>query len=174
MILIEGNREALYQWDKNQRVVLRNINAGTEVHFSDVNDTEECCPVLEAYEENGQIYANIPNIFLQKNGIIYVYIYVQEEDKSYTSHHTELIVLPRKKPSDYIYTETEVLHYKTLEQRLTQLESDIEEALDSIIDIQHELMGDTNIEIPTDPDDGKEYPDLDDITPGDGDSGFEW
>lgn len=173
MILIEGDREALYQWDLNQRIVLTNISAGTEVHFSDSNDTEECCPVLATYEEEGQIYADIPNIFLQKSGIIYVYIYVQKEDKSYTSHHAELIVLSRKKPADYVYTETEVLHYKTLEQRLTQLESDIEKALDNIIAIQHELMGEPEIILPVEPDDGKDDL-IDDIIPGDGNSGFEW
>lgn len=107
MILLEDNRKALYQWDLNQRLVLINIEAGTEVQISDSNNTYEYCLTSKAYNENGNVYAKIPNIYLQKSGILYVYIYVHQEDKSYTKHHTEIIVLPRKKPSNYVYTETE-------------------------------------------------------------------
>lgn len=108
MINIEGNREALYQWDKNQRIILTNIKKGIEVHFSDEHNTMPECPVVLTYEENGNMYANIPNILLQKSGIITVYIYVLEEDKSYTEYHAEILVLSRPKPADYIYTEIEV------------------------------------------------------------------
>lgn len=107
MILLEDNREALYQWDLNQRLILIDIEAGTEVQISDSNNTDEYCLTSKAYNENGNVYAKIPNIYLQKSGILYVYIYVYQEDKSYTKYYTEIIVLPRKKPSNYIYTETE-------------------------------------------------------------------
>lgn len=99
MILLEDNREALYQWDLNQRLILIDIEAGTEVQISDSNNTDEYCLTSKAYNENGNVYAKIPNIYLQKSGILYVYIYVYQEDKSYTKYYTEIIVLPRKKPS---------------------------------------------------------------------------
>lgn len=107
MILLEDNRKALYQWDLNQRLILIDIEAETEVQISDSNNTDEHCLTTKAYNENGTVYAKIPNIYLQKSGILYVYIYVHQEDKSYTKYYTEIIVLPRKKPSNYIYTETE-------------------------------------------------------------------
>lgn len=107
MILLEDNRKALYQWDLNQRLILIDIEAGTEVQISDSNNTDEHCLTTKAYNENGTVYAKIPNIYLQKSGILYVYIYVHQDDKSYTKYYTEIIVLPRKKPSNYVYTETE-------------------------------------------------------------------
>lgn len=113
MIRIEGDKPALYQWDLNRRIALTNIKAGVQVHFSHEKFTNEEypgeCPVLFSYEdEDGKVYANVPNIFLQKSGIITVYIYVQEDEKAYTEHHAEVLVLPRPKPSDYVYTETEI------------------------------------------------------------------
>lgn len=123
MIKLEfEDKYALYQWDLNMRLVLTDIPVGTEVHFSDEHNTQDECPVLVSYEENGIIYANIPNIFLQKAGIITVYIYVKEENKQYTEYYAEILVLPRKKPSDYIYKETEVKSYESLEKRIKELE----------------------------------------------------
>lgn len=114
MISIEGNRVALYQWDLNQRVILLNISSGTEIHFSDSNSAEESCAVLKTYTEKGQMYADIPNILLQKSGTIYAYVYIKNKDRSYTIHKSEIIVLPRKKPADYVYEETEILNFKTV------------------------------------------------------------
>ena len=36
MILLEDNREALYQWDLNQRLILIDIEAGTEVQYQQI------------------------------------------------------------------------------------------------------------------------------------------
>lgn len=146
MIQIEGNREALYQWDLNQRIVLTNIKPGIEVHFSDSHNTEECCPIVETYEENGRVYADIPNIFLQKNGTITVYIYVKENDKAYTEHHAELLVLSRKKPADYVYTETEVKRWEDLEskiERLNELSMRLGIGIGSVVgnDIENNISG---------------------------------
>ena len=106
-IKTEGDRPALYQWDLNMRVILTDVPAETEVQISDSNNTDEHCLTSKAYNENGNVYAKIPNVYLQKSGILYVYIYVYQEDKSYTKYYTKIIVLSRKKPSNYVYTETE-------------------------------------------------------------------
>lgn len=126
MIKIEGDKSALYQWDLNQRVVLIDVKKDVQVHFSHEGFTEEEnneCPVLLSYEEEGIVYANIPNIFLQKSGIITVYVYVQENNKAYTEHHAEIIVLYRPKPADYVYTDTEVLTWESLDKRVKALEN---------------------------------------------------
>ena len=126
MIRIEGNKPTLYQWDLNMRVILTNIPAGTEVHYSNIKDNEsESCITAVSYSENGYVYADIPNKLLQISGIILVYVYIQDEDKAWTEFKTEIIVLPRKKPANYVYTETEVLTYKKLEERLDQTQEQI-------------------------------------------------
>lgn len=122
MIKLEGDKLSLYQWDLNQRVILSNIDAGIEVHFSDIYNTQDDCPVVKAYEENGFVYANIPNILLQKSGIIVAYLYVNQGDKAWTEHRAEILVLARSKPADYVYTETEVFSYKKLEDRMSLIE----------------------------------------------------
>lgn len=70
MIRLENNKVALYQWDLNMRVILANIKPGVQVHFSHEKFTEgeyaDKCPVVFAKEDNGNVYADIPNIFLQK------------------------------------------------------------------------------------------------------------
>lgn len=126
MIRIEGNKPALYQWDLNMRVILTNVPAGTEVHYSNIKDNvSESCITAVSYSENGYVYADIPNKLLQISGIILVYLYIQDEDKAWTELKTEIIVLPRKKPANYVYTETEVLTYKKLEEKLDQTQGQI-------------------------------------------------
>lgn len=135
MIKLEFDKTALYQWDLNMRIELENIPAGIEVHYSDNQNTQNECPILLSYEEDGKVYANIPNIYLQKSGIISVYIYVKENNKGYTKHYSEIFVLPRKKPSDYVYTETEVKTYEALEKRISTLEKGgvSDEKIESVI-----------------------------------------
>lgn len=122
MIKLEGDKLSLYQWDLNQRVILSNIAAGIEVHFSDIYNTQDDCLVVKAYEENGFVYANIPNILLQKSGIIVAYLYVNHGNKAWTEHRAEILVLARSKPADYVYTETEIFSYKKLEDRMSLIE----------------------------------------------------
>lgn len=121
MIRIEGNKVALYQWDLDQRIILDDVNDNIEVHFDDAYDDGESL-TTETYKENGQIFANIPNILLQKNGIICVYVYVEGEKNAYTKHYAEILVLKRDKPTDYVYTETEIKSFENLAKRLERLE----------------------------------------------------
>lgn len=134
MIRIEGNKSTLYQWDLNMRVILTNAPAGTEVHYSNTNDnTDENCITAVSYSENGCVYADIPNKLLQINGIILVYIYIQDEDKAWTEFKTEIVVLPRKKPANYVYTETEIKTFESLEKRIGNLNDLDTEAKDNLV-----------------------------------------
>lgn len=137
MIRIEGNKPTLYQWDLNMRVILTNIPAGTEVHYSNIKDSvSESCITVVSYSENGCVYADIPNKFLQTSGIVLVYLYIRDNDKAWTEFKTEIIVLPRKKPADYVYTETEIKTFESLEKRIESLEKG--EIDDDIIDTLYE------------------------------------
>ena len=137
VIRIEGNKSTLYQWDLNMRVILTNVPAGTEVHYSNTNDnTDENCITVVSYSENGCVYADIPNKFLQTSGIVLVYLYIKDNDKAWTEFKTEIIVLPRKKPADYVYTETEIKTFESLEKRIENLEKG--ETNDDMIDALYE------------------------------------
>ena len=71
VIRIEGNKSALYQWDLNMRVILTNVPAGIEVHYSNIKDNvSESCITAVSYSENGYVYADIPNKLLQISGIL--------------------------------------------------------------------------------------------------------
>ena len=122
MIGLEGGKSALYQWDLNQRLILSDIKENVEVHFSSIYDNESECPVVLTYEEDGEVYADIPNVLLQKSGIISVYVCVEEKDKAYTKYNAEILVLPRKKPTDYVYTEDEIYSFEYLEKRMDEIE----------------------------------------------------
>mgnify|MGYP007037154920 CR=1 FL=1 len=60
----------------------------------------------------------MPNILLQTDWKIRVYAY----DGAYTKHDECYEVKGRTKPADYVYTETEVLNYSTLLERIKELE----------------------------------------------------
>lgn len=151
MIKIEGDKAALFQWDLNQRVVLTDIDfitAGIEVHFESTN--EECCLGAPSYIENDEVYADIPNKLLQQSGVINVYLYVQDENKAWTEYRTEILIIPRKKPFNYVYTPNEVYIYKQLEERLEEVEKKAEgkfEAVKTINSIKPDENG--NIDIDT-------------------------
>lgn len=123
MIGLEGNRVALYQWDLNQRLVLSGVKENTEVHFYVVNDNKDESYKRKTYKDGQSVYANIPNLLLQKSGTINVCIYLKEGDKASTRQDAAIIVLPRDKPSDYEYDEEEgVGSLDALEKRVEELE----------------------------------------------------
>lgn len=123
MITLEVNGPALYQWDLNRRLILTDVGTNAEVHYSHIDGTKNESLVLLTYEENNKIYADIPNVLLQHKGIISAYVYIEEQNKAYTKHGAEILVLPREKPSDYVYTEEEIINYKSLLKRIERLET---------------------------------------------------
>lgn len=90
------------------------------VHFSNYGDTTAL--VVKPKEEKGAFIVDIPNILLQDDRNVMVYSVNISEDKTETIRECVFPVRKRAKPSDYIYTETEVFTYKALEERLKMLE----------------------------------------------------
>lgn len=115
MLFLENDKECLYQWDINQRVIVDD-NEITEVEFS--NGANGAGLVCAVYDENGKRYANIPNILLQDRWNIRAYgcCDVSVIDVLYID------VIKRVKPDDYVYEETEVKTYEALEARVKALE----------------------------------------------------
>jgi hypothetical protein len=113
----------LYQWDTGRKVkVSDKCKPVSEVHFSTLGDGNALV-VLPYETENGTV-ANIPNILLQSNLGICVYVVSAAEDGESTITKRTFSVATRPKPEDYIYTETEVLSYTHLEKRIEALEGD--------------------------------------------------
>lgn len=121
MITIEDGRKQFYQWDLGQRLLVEGYPGGTQVHFASRWADEETALITETYEEQGKVYVNVPNSLLQSAGELCVYIYVEDEaDGAYTDLRVLLTVSAREKPDDYVYTETEVMHWQDLEAKVNE------------------------------------------------------
>lgn len=116
MIKIYDERESFFQWDLDRKVIVEEETI-TEVHFCNYKSASSL--VCEVYEENGVRFANVPNVLLQETYDLYVYAY----DKNFTKYQYRFKIIPRIKPSDYVYTETEIYSYKKLEKRLDEIEA---------------------------------------------------
>lgn len=118
MFRIYDGRDYFYQWDIDRKIIVEDETI-TEVHFC--NRTDDCSLICEVYSEGNLRVANVPNILLQDNWRINVYAY----DGSCTKHATKFEVKSRTKPSDYMYTETEIKTFSKLENRMDELEANV-------------------------------------------------
>lgn len=113
MIRITPDKEGrLTQWDKDRKVIVTGFEGGAEVHFASPGD-DHGAYVVELTDGE----AAVPNILLTIAGVINVYVYPADR----TVFAAALPVMAREKPDDYIYTETEVLSYKTLDEKIGNL-----------------------------------------------------
>lgn len=111
MFRIADGREHFYQWDLDRQVVVDDPSI-VEVHFC--NRTEDVSLVVEVIDG----LANVPNILLQSNFDIRVFGY----DGKATRHDAVFKVKAKTKPSDYVYTETEIKSYEYLENKIREIE----------------------------------------------------
>ena len=113
-------RPYFWQWDLCQKLIVKDNCTCKEVHFCTIaSETALVCPIKE---EDGVRFVNVPNILLQTDGVITAYLFSRTTDGGETRTAYHFQVLPRTKPEEYIYTETEVLTYRTLEERINQIE----------------------------------------------------
>ena len=69
------------------------------------------------------IVADIPNILLQNGKNIIVHTVDVSETYAETLVDFELHVRRRAKPSNYVYTEVEILNYETLKKKMEEIEA---------------------------------------------------
>lgn len=113
MIKIVPDKEGkLTQWDLNRKVIVTGYEGVAEVHFASPGD-DHGAYVVELIDGE----AKIPNILLTMAGTINVYVYPADR----TVFATALWVMAREKPDDYVYTETEVLNWRTLDEKIGDL-----------------------------------------------------
>ncbi len=119
---IANDRPCFYQWELNQQLEL-DIDCG-EVHFE--NGTLSDGLAVEVKEENGVRVCDVPNILLQTAAPLRAFAW--DSEKTYVIAYAAFNVLPKEKPSDYAYTETEV---RTVNKAVKQALKAAEDALAS-------------------------------------------
>ena len=126
MFRIADGRKSFYQWDVNRQIIVEDYSI-QEVHFC--NKTDDCSLVVEVYADSldCELKADVPNILLQNDFPIRVYAYCGD---GYTKIEETFKVITRTKPSDYIYTETEVKTVEAVEKRMTELEESFNNNID--------------------------------------------
>ncbi len=143
----------LYQWDTDRKVQIYTDEDTSidEVHFTYGRATHALVTLPPVVD--GVMTADIPNIALQIPGVIGVHVTVETKNGERTLRYKSLFVASRKQPSDYVYTETEVLNYETLLKRVDQIETNgvsddqIEKAVTKYLD---ENPIDTGVQFETD------------------------
>ena len=118
---IYGDLSYFWQWDLNRKLVVDDGGVCSQVHFCNGTGQALVCAVRT---ENGIRVADVPNILLQKAEPVKAYLYTDAEDGTRTRSFHRFDVLARSKPEEYIYTETEVLNYAYLDERLKNLEGE--------------------------------------------------
>lgn len=118
-VKIDNGKDKLYQWDTGRWLIVED-DRYNEVHFSsDSRDAAYVCPVEV---KDGVRIVNIPNFLLHDNDLIHAYFCYVDENRCMTLHHQTFHVQDRQKPESYIYTETEVLNYSSIFERVRKLE----------------------------------------------------
>lgn len=108
---IYDGRVSFYQWDLKQKITSPDLAIGDEVHYA--NSSQPNALVLKAYAlEDGTIVADVPNILLTRALPIFAYRYIKNGTSEHTKKSCVFEVKSRPKPSDYIYTETEIYTVK--------------------------------------------------------------
>lgn len=126
MFKILDGRNELFQWDINRQIIVSDASIDA-VHFC--NRTDVSALVVEVKEKNGLRVADVPNILLQESWDINVYGYCGR----YTKQAAKIKVNPRCKPESYVYTETEVLNYNTVMEKIDRVENNIGEAVNDYL-----------------------------------------
>ena len=94
-IALATGRAVFWQWDINQKLVV--TGDVTQVHFAQRNsDTALVVAVVDGE-------AAVPDELLQVAGDLEVYAYTP----TWTMARAEIVVRPRQRPADYVYTPTE-------------------------------------------------------------------
>lgn len=128
MFKIYDGRTHFWQWDTDCKLVVEDSSI-QQVHFC--NRLSEYSFVCLTYKENEQLLVNVPNILFQSDRDIHVYAY-----NGYTKYEACFKVFARSKPANYVYTETEVLNYNTLLQKINQVDENIGVAVEDYL-IKH-------------------------------------
>ncbi len=113
---------ALWQWDLGRKIAVFCDDASniSEIHFS--NPTSDTCLIVIPESNGNELIASIPNILLESPQTLELYAVIYTDDGERTYAKYAIPVKQRQKPDDYVYTETEVMNYSTLNKRIDEFE----------------------------------------------------
>lgn len=118
MFKIQDGRKSFTQWDLNRKIIVEDDSI-VKVHFTNLLNKTALVSEVKNH------LADVPNVLLQDYGTILIYGY----DGNYTKYVEAFRVVRKEKPEDYIYTETEVLNYNNLLERMNNIEGSIEQVV---------------------------------------------
>lgn len=116
----------VYQWNYGRTLNIKGLDLNNDIDVQFSIDGRNSALVGHKIE-NDALIVPIPNQFLTNGGVIkdfkvYAYISIVDENSYRTVKNIVINVTGCPKPDDYVYTETEILTYRSLEERVTALE----------------------------------------------------
>lgn len=99
-------RDFLWQYDRGQTLILEDLpyEQAPEVHFS--TPTYDDALITNCIYNGGTLKVAIPDAFLTEAKTITVYLYLNDKNVGETVKSLDIAVRPRKKPVDYIYSDS--------------------------------------------------------------------
>ena len=111
MIKLADGRGSLYQWDTGRQVECD----AEQVHFSNHHYGTS----IDVDVQNGK--ATIPNQLLTSATPLKAWAWATDSNGEYTKEEQIFIVAKRNKPSDYVYTPTEIKTWQDLQNQIGDL-----------------------------------------------------
>ena len=131
MIKLTDGRGSLYQWDTGRQVECD----AEQVHFSNHHYGTS----IDVDVQNGK--ATIPNQLLTSATPLKAWAWVTDSNGEYTKEEQIFIVAKRNKPSDYVYTPTEIKTWQDLQNQIGDLNSLTTTQKDNLVNAINDAAG---------------------------------
>ena len=131
MIKLADGRGSLYQWDTGRQVECD----AEQVHFSNHHYGTS----IDVDVKNGK--ATIPNQLLTSAMPIKAWAWVTDSNGEYTKEEQIFIVAKRNKPSDYVYTPTEIKTWQDLQNQIGDLSNLTTAHKDNLVNAINDAAG---------------------------------
>ena len=131
MIKLADGRGNLYQWDTGRQVECD----AEQVHFSNHHYGTS----IDVDVQNGK--ATIPNQLLTISTPLKAWAWVKDSNGEYTKEEQIFIVAKRNKPSDYVYTPTEIKTWQDLQNQIGDLNNLTTAHKDNLVNAINDAAG---------------------------------
>lgn len=131
MIKLADGRGNLFQWDTGRQVECD----AEQVHFSNHHYGTS----IDVDVQNGK--ATIPNQLLTSAMPIKAWAWVKDSNGEYTKEEQIFIVAKRNKPSDYVYTPTEIKTWQDLQNQIGDLSNLTTAHKDNLVNAINDAAG---------------------------------
>ena len=131
MIKLADGRGSLYQWDTGRQVECD----AEQVHFSNHHYGTS----IDVDVQNGK--ATIPNQLLTSATPLKAWAWVKDGSGEYTKEEQIFIVEKRNKPSDYVYTPTEIKTWQDLQNQIGDLSNLTTAHKDNLVNAINDAAG---------------------------------